>query len=103
MAKITNHNNFMGERHANKQKTEWYNEGERSNKYFLGILKILANQGKLMELVVNGQLTEDESEIENHVKTFYKDLYNQDRPEPSKIKTENVIKNLPRLDDIRKP
>ena len=63
---------------ANKLKTKWYNEGERSNKYFLALLRRKEINGQLNTLVINITETRNEDEIEAYVTTFYKNLYNQD-------------------------
>lgn len=103
-AKIMAHNNLLGQRLADKLKTKWYNEGEMSNKYFLGLLKRQTNQGKLKELIIDGKLISNEKEIEAHVKNFYQSLYNQKRNEPEQTRLDEVIALVPPLqqEDITK-
>ena len=76
-AKISKLNLERGTALANKLKTKWYNEGERSNKYFLSLLRKRDRNGQLTELEVNNNIITDETEIEKHVTDFYTQLYNQ--------------------------
>jgi hypothetical protein len=63
---------------ADRAKTKWYNEGERSNKYFLNLLKRRTAQNEMAELVVEGQTTKDKNVIKAEVTSFYNTLYNMD-------------------------
>ena len=103
-ARIKAQNDLLGQRLADKLKTKWYNEGERSNKYFLGMLKRQKNQGMLNELTIEGRTTDSKKEIEDHIKNFYQSLYNQNRKEPDQDKLDEVIASIPSLlnDDINK-
>ena len=94
-SKIYKHNNHTGQMLANKLKTRWYNEGERSNKYFLNILKRRKAQGVISEMLIDDQRSEDPTAIENHITNFYKKLYNQQREDPTEEKIESVLRNMP--------
>jgi hypothetical protein len=59
-------------------KTKWYNEGERSNKYFLNLLKRRAIGGEMTKLADGGTEITDESEIREKVTEYYQTLYNSD-------------------------
>jgi hypothetical protein len=59
-----------------KAKTRWYNEGERSNKYFLNLLKRNNETSEMDKLNINGTITTDEAEIRHGVTEFYTSLYN---------------------------
>jgi hypothetical protein len=65
---------------ANKAKSRWYNEGERSNKYFLNLLKRRGDKQEMRQLQIDGTIISDETEIRSHVTTFYNDLYNNTHP-----------------------
>ncbi len=56
-----------------KAKTRWYNKGERSNKYFLNLLK---RNNQMSKLNINGIVTTNETEIRKGVTEFYTELYN---------------------------
>ena len=57
-------------------KTGWYNESERSNKYFLNLLKINNDSSEMSKLNINGVITTNETEIRKGVLEFYTELYN---------------------------
>ena len=62
---------------AEKIKTKWYNEGERSTKYFLNQLKSRTRKQKIMTLNDNGRKINNPEEIERNVFNFYQDLYTE--------------------------
>ena len=53
----------QGESLSMKAKTRWYNEGEKSNKYFLNLLKRNNVSSEMCELNINGTITNNENEI----------------------------------------
>ncbi len=69
----------QGEKLANLAKTKWYNEGEKSNKYFLNMLKRQQSRSDMNCLIINGAECTDENAIKEHVKNFYQQLYNHGR------------------------
>ncbi len=58
-------------------KTKWYNEGEKSNKYFLN-LQANASNNEMTALRVDNGLVTEQNEINSVVNTYYKKLYNND-------------------------
>ena len=62
---------------AEKIKTKWYNEGERSTKYFLNQLKSRTRKQKITTLNDNGRKINNPEEIERNVFNFYQDLYTE--------------------------
>ena len=66
----------QGENLSMKAKTRWYNEGEKSNKYFLNLLKRNSESSEMTKLNINGITTTDENEIREGVTKFYTELYN---------------------------
>ena len=66
----------QGESLSMKAKTRWYNEGEKSNKYFLNLLKRNNVSSETCELNINGTITNNENEIRKGVTEFYTELYN---------------------------
>ena len=54
-----------------KAKTRWYIEGERSNKYFLNLLKRNHESSRMSKLNINGIVTTNEAEIIKGVTEFY--------------------------------
>jgi hypothetical protein len=61
----------QGESLSMKAKTRWYNEGERSNKYFLNLLKRNHESSRMSKLNINGIVTTNEAEIIKGVTEFY--------------------------------
>jgi hypothetical protein len=66
----------QGESLSMKAKTRWYNEGERSNKYFLTLLKRNNESNEMSKLNINGSVTTNEAEIRQGVAEFYTELFN---------------------------
>ncbi len=58
-----------------KAKTRWYNEGERSNKYFLNLLKRNNKSSEMSKLNINGVITTNDTEIRKGVTEFHTELY----------------------------
>ena len=69
-----------GKRLADKLGTKWYNEGEKSTRYFLRLInRAVPDNFKELE-DERGNICSTESEIEEEICTFYKNLYeNYDR------------------------
>ena len=55
--------------------------GERSNKYFLALLKQKDANGRLQKLVIDNTEVTEPPDIEKYVTDFYRSLYNQKRKE----------------------
>jgi len=69
----------QGEKLANMARTKWYNEGEKSNKYFLNMLKRQQSRSDMNCLIINGVECTNSDIIKEHVKDFYQHLYNHGR------------------------
>ena len=93
-ANITKLNLQKGQKLADRLKTKWYNEGERSNKYFLALLRKKEVQGQLNELEVGGRTETDQEKIEQHITTFYSELYNQNLEQSTREEMENLIREM---------
>jgi hypothetical protein len=80
---------------AEKAKTKWFYEGEKSNKYFLNLLNKRRGVNKIEKLSTeDGDITE-ENEINSMINDFYKNLYERDEPndrEADEHFYENIIK-----------
>ena len=53
---------------------KWYNEGELSNKYFFNLLNRKSND-EINSIMVDGEESTDKQVIEDSVRSFYKNLY----------------------------
>jgi hypothetical protein len=60
---------------ALKARTKWFYEGERSNKYFLNMLRKKNLRAEIDALEINSVITKDEEVIKNEVSSYYKNLY----------------------------
>ena len=66
-----------GTRLAEKLGTKWYNEGEKSTRYFMRLLN-RSNPDNFEAIIrEDGSLVETETEIEAEIVTFYKKLYEE--------------------------
>jgi hypothetical protein len=72
--------NQQGEQLAWKAKTKWYNEGEKSNKYFLNLLKSKNARNEMSSIRENDQIITDPKEINDTVNDYYNKLYNGSKP-----------------------
>jgi hypothetical protein len=66
----------QGSKLAHFAKSRWYNEGEKSNKYFLNLLKRHSQNNEMSRLMVNGSLETDPELVRAEVNNFYEKLYN---------------------------
>ncbi len=85
LERITNEKNKLlekqGKNLAWKAKTRWYNEGEKSNKYFLNLLKSNTNKMDLDKLNHNGMIITDQNRINELINDYYYKLYNSNLEE----------------------
>ena len=66
-----------GRRLAERLGTKWYNEGEKSTKYFLRILNRTSPNNFNDLITENGEVLTNDKEIEEEVVNFYKKLYEE--------------------------
>ena len=67
-----------GSRLAEKLGTKWFNEGEKSSKYFLRLLNRALPDNFEVVQGENGEILNDPKDIEDAIVKFYKDLYEND-------------------------
>ena len=60
-----------------RSKSEWYEHGEKSSKFFLNLEKSRAAQSQIRHLLSNGKETTDQKEILQELYSFYKELFTQ--------------------------
>jgi hypothetical protein len=60
---------------ARKAKTKWFHQGERSNKYFLNILRKRETALEIDALEIDSGITKDTSKIKTEITDFYRNLY----------------------------
>ena len=64
---------------ADKAKCKWFDKGEKSNKYFLNILKRRHSKVTLNKLINGDKTAHNQNEIEKLVVDFYSNLHDDDR------------------------
>jgi len=84
-----------------KSRAKWAEEGEKSNKYFLNLLKDRQKQMQIRKLVSNGSTFYKQDEISKAIHLFYKRLYEKQKVEPINI-NDKLFKDLPKLNDSDK-
>ena len=78
-----------------RSKCDWYEQGEKSTKFFLNLEKQRGNQNRTRKLIVNEKEIDNETEILNQIKLFYKTLFQK----PSlKYSTDDINHFLNTLD-----
>ena len=82
-----------GEYLSNRSRSQWYQEGERSTKYFLNLQRSKMKATEMRELIVDGKEINDPREINKVVESFYKKLYE---------KGDSKIYNRSKIDDFAK-
>ncbi len=60
---------------AVKAKTKWFHEGEKSNKYFLNILRRRGNLTEIGALDTNDGIITEDDKIKTEIRNFYRELY----------------------------
>ena len=58
-----------------RSKCDWYEQGEKSTKFFLNLEKQRGNQNRIRKLIANEKEINNETEILNEIKLFYKTLF----------------------------
>ena len=58
-----------------RSKCEWYEHGEKPSTFFLNLGKICAIQGRIV--IYNDKETNDETEINNHIYSFFNYQYKE--------------------------
>jgi len=84
-----------------KSRAKWAEEGEKSNKYFLNLLKERQKRMQIRKIVSNGSSFYRQDEISKAINMFYKNLYKKQNVDPVDIEN-SMFKNLPKLDEADK-
>ncbi len=88
--------NNLSKKLSIRAKTKWFDEGERSNKYFLNIIKKRSQQTLITKLVTNNSIHENQESIMKHITEFYKTLYDEKETETN---FDDLLSECPALDD----
>ena len=60
-----------------RSKCEWYQHGEKSSKFSVNLEKSRAIQGQVRTVIYNDKETNDETEINDHIYSFFNYLYKE--------------------------
>ncbi len=75
---------------------KWYEEGEKSNKYFLNLIKFRGEQKLISELSDGRQIFSTQESIMEHVTNFYRELYEEKETNEN---YDDLLVDLPCLSD----
>ena len=83
-----------------RSKSMWYQEGEKSSKYFLNLERSKSKAAEMRELKSEGMLIYDDKEIDREVEKFYKTLYEKgDTMIRNKNKLDKFLTHIKPIDD----
>ena len=91
--------NERGEYLSSRVKTQWYQEGEKSTKYFLNMQKARSRKTEMQELIENGEIVTDRDKIKELVEAFYKNLY--ERGDSVEYSEREISEYLSALDTVQ--
>jgi exonuclease III len=83
---------------AFKAGVKWYEEGEKSNKYFLGLMKARAKRKLITEISNGGEVNRGQNGIMKCVREFYENLYKRNECKPVD-EDKDFFKLCPKLSD----
>ncbi len=64
---------------ANKARVQWFNEGEKSNKYFLNLITKRQKEMQIQNLQSQHKTADNQKDLEKLVVEFYSNLYEEDK------------------------
>ena len=77
-----------------RSRTKWAEEGEKSSKYFLNLIKSNQNKTIISNINVNNKTFHKQEEIKTKIKDFYQNLYSKKEPTQTH---HTFFSNLPQL------
>ena len=99
----TERNHYLNQRGkylCTRSKSKWYQEGERSTKYFLNLNKARNNSNEMTELMIDNQIIKDKNSINGCVEDFYKKLYEKgNQKQKNNSSLESFLANLQTVTD----
>ena len=81
---------------ARRSGAKWYEEGERSNAYFLNLINKRKEQTLITKLKAPGRELTEQPEIMKHIVDFYSDLYSVRNTDNN---FDDLLSDLPKLSD----
>jgi exonuclease III len=93
---LTYHQDKEAKKLIFRSRAKWAEKGEKSNKYFLNLLKDRQRKMQIRKIISNGVMYYKQDEISKAINEFYKDLYKKKNVEQELIKDE-MFNDLPKL------
>jgi exonuclease III len=87
---------------AIRSRAQWREMGEKSSKYFLNLEKYNGVRKQITALKIDGEVTEDPKAVNDHIITFYKNLYSAKATDEIESNFFLRQENIPKLDDRTK-
>ncbi len=98
MQELNTYKELEAKRLIFRSRAVWAEKGEKSNKYFLNLLKERQKKMQIRKIIANGTTHHNQNDISKAITTFYKDLYS--KKDVSPIDKNNILfKNLPQLSE----
>ena len=82
---------------AKKARVKWYELGEKSNKYFLGLLKLRQKQKFIGEIICEGSKYIGQNQIIIGIRDFYRNLYNNADSLDEYVGNDSFYEHCPKL------
>jgi len=89
--------NKFSEDVAFKAGAKWYEEGEKSNKYFLGLLKMRTKQKMITNILDGEKVIKSKDGIIEYIRNFYAQLYSKNSENKDRIVDESFFDEYPKL------
>ena len=84
-----------------RSRCQWYEEGEKSSKFFLNLEKFNGMQSQIRKIIVNDQEITNPNIILNEIRNFYESLFKKgDSKRPSQINDKVQLPKLISLTEI---
>jgi len=81
-----------------RSRAKWAEKGEKSNKYFMNLLKERQRKMQIRKITSNGVTYIRQNEISKAISSFYKDLYSKQKTTPIDHNND-LFKNLPQINE----
>jgi hypothetical protein len=78
-----------------KSKAKWFEYGEKSNKFFLNLLKTKQNNKLISSITNNKEIFVGQEEVSKGITSFYRKLYSKDQI--NRVKDDDFYKYCPKL------
>ena len=88
------HYEYMVQGSIIRSRANWYEHGEKSNKYFLNLENYNKKKSCIRKLITNDISTTDPKQIMNEIHKFYANLYDTDCRDRSGLSTDEYLSNI---------